>query len=168
MVAMVDITGERFGMLTAICSEYSDKHGGRMWLCYCDCGNEKDVSINSLRRGKTTSCGCKKIKHGHASNTEHEGCSNRYKSSPTYNTWRRMIDRCTNPNHRNYKRYGGRGINVCSEWRNDFSAFLNDVGERPQGKTLDRINNDMGYEPSNCKWSTPKEQAQNRRSRYAS
>lgn len=82
--------------------------------------------------------------------------------TPTYNTWRAMIYRCTQKSHIAYKNYGGRGIKVCDEWRK-FSNFLRDMGERPQNKTLDRIDPNGNYEPSNCRWATPKQQARNKR-----
>jgi hypothetical protein len=83
--------------------------------------------------------------------------------SPTYRSWKGMLQRCSNPNHVAWKNYGGRGIRVCEQWINSFEAFLSDMGERPAGKTLDRKDNDGNYEPSNCKWSTKGEQALNRR-----
>jgi len=92
-------------------------------------------------------------KHGHKVNK---------KASPTYNSWRAMRARCQHSNASNYERYGGQGIKVCDRWQ-DFENFLSDMGERPEGKTLDRIDNNKGYEPGNCKWSTPKEQSQNRK-----
>lgn len=83
--------------------------------------------------------------------------------TPTYTSWRQMIQRCTNKNHQQYKDYGGRDISVCKEWRTSFLSFVQDMGRRPEGKTLDRIDNDRGYEPRNCRWATPSEQAKSRR-----
>ena len=104
------------------------------------------------RQGKLNS----NYRHGHHING---------KPSPTYISWRDMKARCQNPNHEHYEYYGGRGVEVCERWQN-FANFLADMGERPPGKTLDRINNDRNYEPGNCRWATPKEQAQNRRNQY--
>ena len=83
--------------------------------------------------------------------------------SPTYRSWRSMIRRCTDPGLKNFAAYGGRGVGVCERWRKSFSAFLEDVGERPAGKTLDRLDNDKNYEPGNCRWATRAEQDKNRR-----
>jgi len=107
------------------------------------------------------SCGCAKLellinrstKHGHATNG----------ISPTYHSWAGMNARCSNPRHSHYKYYGKRGIKVCKRWQQSFSAFLTDMGEKPQGKSLDRINTYSHYTPKNCRWATPKEQANNRR-----
>lgn len=123
------------------------------YLCFC--GNEFLTYKNFITRGHTKSCGCLRIKnkHGH---TTHSSVS------ATYNSWSNMLQRCTNPKNTNYHYYGGRGITVCSRWF-DFSKFLIDMGTRPSGKTLDRINNDGNYEPENCKWSTAQQQISNRR-----
>lgn len=126
------------------------------WLCLCSCGNLRIVRLANIKNGHSTSCGCKLIgsltKHGHTP---------RGSRTRTYITWSNMIQRCTYPDNDNYHRYGGRGISICQRWIM-YENFLSDMGLRPKGKTLDRINNNGNYEPSNCKWSTPKEQAQNR------
>jgi len=93
-----------------------------------------------------------KFKHGYGSS-----------ANPTYMSWQAMKARCSNTNTSYYKDYGGRGIAVCAEWSNDFGQFLKDMGERPEGRTLDRIDNDKGYEPGNCRWATNLEQAHNKR-----
>lgn len=148
-----EIVGKRFGLLVVL--KRVSAVGARevMYLCQCDCGKTHISARTFLRRGDTKSCGCArwKAKHGH----------NRMGGrSATYQTWHGMLQRCTNPNVSRYRRYGGRGIAVCDRWR-IFGNFLEDMGERPHGKTLDRIDNDGNYEPMNCRWATPKEQSAN-------
>jgi hypothetical protein len=153
MSAPIDITGHRFGRLVAI--SHISFQG---WLCRCDCGNETIVQGPNLRNGNSKSCGCLRVelaisratKHGHA------------KKTATYSSWQAMIKRCTNPNTWSWKHYGGRGITVCDRWRYSFENFLADMGEKPEGLTLDRINNELGYSPENCRWATPAEQFRNR------
>jgi len=166
MSAAKDLSGGKFNRWTVVCStDERSSNGGVMWLCVCDCGTERTVKGSDLAGGLSKSCGCiqkevtsENIKHGH---------NRKEKRSRTYQTWRDMLGRCRNKNHRGYKRYGGRGILVCDSWIGSFEAFLSDMGERPEGKTIDRIETDGNYEPSNCKWSTPKEQANNMsRNRY--
>lgn len=127
-------------------------------LCRCECGTVKPVFRNALRRGMSKSCGCfkadKQLKHGHATPGAH---------SPTYNVWHGMMQRCFNEKTSGYKYYGGRGIKVCVRWQT-FENFLADMGERPEGLSIDRYpNNDGNYEPGNCRWATAKEQNNNSR-----
>lgn len=153
----VDLTGQKFERLTAIePTEKRDVNGCVIWFCLCECGTE-DVPVSSkhLRSGHTKSCGCLILDV----KTTHGMCYSR-----EYASRHAMIDRCENPNNPSFPNYGGRGIKVCDRWRNSFENFLEDMGLRPEGKTLDRWpDNDGDYELSNCKWSTPLEQQQNRR-----
>ena len=158
MTKRIDLTGQRFG--TLVVKEYVgiDKYGRARWCCICDCGKEIIALANNLKQpAMRKSCGClkgAKVKHGQCLGN---------KITREYETYRHMLLRCFNPKYDKYKYYGGRGITVCKEWRNDFQNFLRDMGKRPEGKTLDRINPYGNYEPSNCKWSTPYEQMHNRR-----
>lgn len=145
-----DITGQRFGRLIVL-SLYRRGSSGvhSRWLCLCDCGQTRVASGSSLKRGRTTSCGCGRITHGSW-------------GSPTYRSWHMMLQRCTNPRNTHYAYYGGRGITVCERWLK-FENFLADMGERPLGTSIDRIDVDGNYEPGNCRWATPKQQMNNRR-----
>lgn len=149
MVAIKNISGKKFGLLTAekfVCIR--NKH--TYWICRCACGNTKEVRANDLKSGNSQSCGCVKYKHGKTRTTE-------------YHSWNLMKDRCFNTNCPAFNRYGGRGITVCERWRDSFENFLADMGPRPSPKhSVDRINNDEGYSPDNCRWATDTEQVRNR------
>lgn len=162
-----DITNCVFGRLTAHWPSGRTRDGCVIWLCSCVCGGLTNVRSSTLRDGRSKSCGClildqcrnrpNRLKHGHNAVG---------KRSRTYSCWGDMIKRCTNPKAGNYVYYGGRGIKVCDRWRS-FENFLADMGECPNGLSIDRIDNDGNYELSNCHWATALEQARNKRRKAA-
>lgn len=157
----VDLIGQKFTRLTVVKFDGMNKWKQRLWLCVCSCGKKKSIVSYQLSSGGTKSCGClqkeivtnKNIKHNHARRKER---------SRTYTTWTSMIQRCGDQNCIDYPIYGGRGIIVCKRWQK-FVNFLKDMGEIPSGFQLDRVDNNRGYDKSNCRWSTPKQQGRNRR-----
>ena len=145
------IVGKRFGRLVVLReTAHRDKNGTIVWDCQCDCGNECTATTSNLRRGDTRSCGClrkefdrilptRPIRHGKS-------------HSPTWRSWNAMMRRCYDLGYKDYPYYGGRGIEVCKRWH-QFENFYTDMGERPNGMTLDRVNVDRQYRKSNCRWA---------------
>lgn len=154
-----DITGKRFKRLKVF-AYLGIRKRRSLWGCSCSCGKFVAVIAKYLINGDTKSCGC--INKDKNPNYRHGHRKINGKPSPTYNTWYGMKQRCSNPKNKCYKYYGARGISVCSRWLNSFENFLEDMGERPEGLTLDRIDNNGNYEPDNCRWATAIEQEANK------
>lgn len=155
------VVGQQFGYLTVLRIDRAvGKSRHVMVVCVCVCGTETTVRRADLVAGHQTSCGCKRGKFTHGESR-----------SPTWYSWMMMRRRCADPVHEQWPRYGGRGIRVCAEWadaKTGYQAFVRDVGHRPEGKTLDRIDVNGNYEPGNVRWTTAEEQARNKRPRGGS
>ena len=158
MAAIRNLLDETFGRWTVISFAGTNKHKDAVWNCVCSCGTEKVVSGYAITSGNSRSCGCLNREGTSKRSTTHG------KSHTKINTiYLQMIARCYKPNNPGYKRYGGRGITVCSRWLESFENFYADMGEPPTGKTLHRVENNGEYSPDNCVWATFKEQARNTR-----
>lgn len=155
-----DLTGLRFGKLTALRYVGVHKYGSSLWLCKCDCGKEKIITSSNLMSGRSHSCGCLRSELAKVNLSTHKHGLNRTR---IYSIWCGMKRRCYRESHEHYKDYGGRGITVCDKWQ-AFEGFLEDMWESyEENLTLDRIDVNGNYEKDNCRWATQKQQLNNRR-----
>ncbi|MFF0512443.1 hypothetical protein [Streptomyces sp. NPDC004250] len=148
----IDLTGQTFGRLSVVKEAGRTPQGRGTWRCRCECGTEKDIVGNSLRSGTTRSCGC--LRPGGRTHGMH--------GTRVYRIWKGIVRRTTKPQAHNYARYGGRGITICQRWL-DFESFYADMGEPPEGGSIDRIDTDGPYSPDNCRWTTDADQRRNQR-----
>ena len=176
IIRSIDRAGQRFGRLVVVrrTTPPPNTHvKATYWLCRCDCGVEKTIQVSALRSGGTQSCGCLHREGVAALGRLRKGCpmpkgadsashKHGYTRTPTYSTWSAMYTRCFNSKSISYKDYGAKGITICERWRT-FENFFADMGEKPRGLSIDRIDVSGNYEPSNCRWATNIEQARNKR-----
>jgi hypothetical protein len=159
-----DLSGQTFGRLTVLRRVENDKHDKTRWLCRCECGTEAVRSAHLMRKGESLSCGCLQRETNVSAPTRH-GNARVKGTTREYEAWSNMVARCENPKATHFECYGGRGISVCARWRNDFVAFLADMGPKPSPwHSIDRYpDNDGNYEPGNCRWATVAQQSRNKR-----
>lgn len=155
-----DLAGKHFGRLTVIGLSHTDGQYS-YWICQCTCGQKKIIRRNSLTQGNATSCGCKSKENLEAGRYKHGCAGSRTKE---YRCWEGIVQRATNTTRKGAKDYVLRGIDVCERWRNSFESFLADMGNAPSDNhSIDRIDNNQGYNPANCRWASKKQQARNMR-----
>lgn len=160
-----DLAGKVFGELTVVevdRTKDTGEGGGLFWLCRCSCGNSRAFRSTYIKAGKALHCGCRRKPYA----TTTHGLSR--VARVEYKIWIGIKSRCYNPNVRIYPYYGGRGIGMSDEWRTSFEAFYRDMGDRPDGMSVDRMDNEKGYSKENCRWATASEQSYNRRPRRRS
>lgn len=167
-IDIAQYVGKKFGRLTVLKEGSAVKYGKttmrKVW-CKCDCGNEKEIDFNSIKRGKSTSCGCFNKENARKLHTTHgKAMLKPGVRHPDYCIWMKMKSRCFNPNDKSYNNYGGRGITVCNEWKDSFEHFITDMGWRPnKSYSLERIDYNGNYCPENCKWIHKSQQSRNSR-----
>lgn len=156
----MDLSGKRFGYLTAVRLSKNRKHNCRLWVCECDCGNVIEVRVADLVNGNTKSCGCYQKERARNAKTKHG-----YRSERLYGIWCNMKSRCSNQKTKSYKNYGGRGITVCDEWSESFTSFRKWALENgySNGLTIERVDVNKGYSPENCSFIPKSEQSRNTR-----